>query len=83
MTNELQPNPTKGQKELINKTPIEISDHLGTSLKLLLGIANILTLRQMPRIAFPKKILQNSAMDRRGDYMAGTPFPLIICKMSN
>jgi len=83
MTNGLQPNPTKGQKELINKAPVEINDHLETSLKLLLGIVNRLTLRQMPRIALPKKILQNSAMDRRGDYMAGTPFLLIICKMSN
>lgn len=78
MANGLQPNPTKGQRELINKAPVEISDHLGTSLKLLLGIANRLTLRQMPRTTLLKKILQNSAVDRRGDYMAGTPFLLII-----
>ena len=77
MTKGLQPKPTVCQRELINKAPAKICDHIKARLELLHGMTDRLTLSQVPSTMLPKEMLQNSTMNRRSNYRVGTRLSLI------
>lgn len=77
MTKGFQPEPTVCQKELINKAPIKICDHLRARLELLLSMMEKLTFSQVPSTTILNEVLQNGTIKTRSYYMVGTHLSLI------
>lgn len=73
----LQPNTTVYQWKLRNKTAVEVSNHSKARLEFFLGMAIEFVLSQVFSTTLPEKVLQNSDVGRRSNYMAGTCLPLI------
>ena len=77
MANRFQTNPAKDQWKVWRKSAMKISNGLRTRLVLISGKMRGPTLWQMLSITLLQQVLQNSTINRGGDYMIGACLTLI------